>query len=148
MSKSKITTSSEPVGEDEWGPFFGVRLPSHRMPDHPGSRLLKDYLVPLGISQTTAAQALGISYVRLNEIINGHRGITADTALRLERVFGVSARSWLAAQIVWDLCEVKRSVNASAYAGLPLLNPAAKRRTPKIKMMRGAPSKKNLEHHI
>ncbi len=129
MSKSKITTEENPVSEDEWGPFFGVRIPSHHVPDHPGARLLKDYLMPLRISQTAAAQALGISYVRLNEIINGHRGITADTALRLEKVFGASAQSWLAAQVVWDLCEVMRSGDSSAYAHLPVLNPPAKRTT-------------------
>lgn len=127
------------MSEDDWGPFFGVRLPTHRMPDHPGVRLLEDYLQPLGISQTAAAQALGISYVRLNEIINGHRGVTADTALRLEKVFGASAQSWLAAQVVWDLCEVKRSMNSRSYAHLPVLNPPAKRTTSKSRGRKTAP---------
>ena len=80
-----------------------VRVPTHAPPTHPGEMLLEDFLNPLEITQKEAADALGISYVRLNEIINGRRGITPDTALRLERMFGVEAQFWMNLQLRWDL---------------------------------------------
>lgn len=80
-----------------------VRIPTHRAPTHPGQLLLLEFLEPLVISQTAAAKLLGISYVRLNEIINGRRGMTPNTALRLERAFGMEAQFWLSAQLAWDL---------------------------------------------
>ena len=80
-----------------------IRVPTNRTPQHPGEILLEDYLQPMGISQTQLANALGITYARLNELIHGKRGMTVDTALRLERFFGVSAQSWLNAQLRWEL---------------------------------------------
>ena len=80
-----------------------VRIPTHRAPTHPGEMLLKEFLEPLEITQTEAANTLGISYVRLNEIINGHRGVTPNTALRLERAFGIEAQFWLNLQLAFDL---------------------------------------------
>ena len=79
-----------------------IRLPRNRPPTHPGmhlSRVISEH----GLTQTKAAQALGISFQRLNAIINGRRGITPDTALRLEKMFAVSAGFWLSAQLAWDL---------------------------------------------
>jgi addiction module HigA family antidote len=65
--------------------------------------LLEEFLKPLGLSQRDVAESLGISYVRLNEIINRRRGVTPDTALRLEALFGMSAQFWLNLQLAWDL---------------------------------------------
>lgn len=65
--------------------------------------LLEEFLKPLGMSQTELAQRLHVSYPRVNEIINGKRGVTPDTALRLERLFGMDADFWLNLQKAWDL---------------------------------------------
>jgi addiction module HigA family antidote len=88
------------------------RLPTNRPPTHPGEMLLEEYLKPLGVSQTHFASAIGVSYVRLNSIVKGHRAVTPDTALRLERALGASADYWLNLQLVWDLWHAKRSAEA------------------------------------
>lgn len=80
-----------------------IRVPTDREPQHPGEVLLQDYLQPLAMPQTQLANALGITHARLNELVHGRRGMMVDTALRLERFFGVSAQSWLNAQLRWDL---------------------------------------------
>lgn len=72
-------------------------------PPHPGETIKEDYLVPLGMSVNRLAEALGIGASRLNEIVRGRRGITADTALRLARCFGTSAEFWLNLQLLYDL---------------------------------------------
>ncbi len=72
-------------------------------PPHPGEIIKEDYLLPLGMSVSRLAGALGIGTARLNEIVLGKRGITADTALRLARCFGTSAEFWLNLQSLYDL---------------------------------------------
>jgi addiction module HigA family antidote len=72
-------------------------------PVHPGEILLEEFLKPLGISQNRLGRDLGVSPRRINEIIHGKRGITADTALRLSRFFGTSAEFWLGLQADYDL---------------------------------------------
>jgi addiction module HigA family antidote len=74
--------------------------------------LLEEFLKPLGITQSRFAENLGVSFPRLNEIIRGKRGITPDTALRLERVLGMSADFWLKLQLDWDLWHAMRGKNA------------------------------------
>jgi addiction module HigA family antidote len=69
----------------------------------PGEILLEEFLSPLGWSQPDAARRLGISLNRLNEIVLGKRGITADTALRLARLFKMSPQFWVRLQADWDL---------------------------------------------
>jgi antitoxin HigA-1 len=69
----------------------------------PGEMLLEEFLKPMGLGQVEAARRLGISLNRLNEIILGKRRITADTALRLARLFKMSAQFWLRLQADWDL---------------------------------------------
>ena len=64
-------------------------------PPHPGETIREGYLVPLGMSVNQLAKALGIGTARLNEIVLGKRGVTADTALRLARYFDTSAEFWL-----------------------------------------------------
>ena len=80
-----------------------TRLPKNRPPTHPGEILLKDFIEAYGFTQAEVAKRLGISYPRLNEIVRGRRGVTPDTALRLERMFGASAAFWLNGQRDWDL---------------------------------------------
>jgi addiction module HigA family antidote len=70
---------------------------------HPGETILEDILKPLGMSVNALAKALGITAARLNEIVRGRRGITADTALRLARYLGTSAEFWLSLQLEYDL---------------------------------------------
>ena len=72
-------------------------------PIHPGEILLEDFLKPMGISQYRLAQAIHVSSRRINEIVHGTRGITADTAIRLSRYFGTSAELWLGLQADYDL---------------------------------------------
>ena len=71
----------------------------------PGEMLLKEFLKPMGIGQVEAARRLGISLNRLNEIVLGKRGITADTALRLGRLLKTSPQFWMRLQADWDLQE-------------------------------------------
>ena len=74
----------------------------------PGEILLEEYLKPLGIGQVDAARRLGISLNRLNEIVLGKRGITADTALRLARFLKTSPQLWMRLQADWDLHQAMR----------------------------------------
>ena len=69
---------------------------------HPGEILLKDWLEPLGISQYALAKAIDVPRRRINEIVQGHRAITADTAARLGAFFGIDAEGWLALQAHYD----------------------------------------------
>ncbi len=81
-------------------------------PPHPGETIKEDYLVPLGMSVNRLAGVLGIGTARLNEIVRGKRGITADTALRLARCFGTSAEFWLNLQALYDLRVTERKTGS------------------------------------
>ena|SRR5207247_4354033 len=72
-------------------------------PIHPGEILLEEFLEPMSLSQNALAIALGVPPRRINEIVLGKRGITADTALRLARYFGNSSRFWMGLQMDFDL---------------------------------------------
>lgn len=72
-------------------------------PVHPGEVLSEEFLKPMGISQNRLALSIGVPARRINEIVLGKRGITADTALRLARFFGMSAEFWLGLQAQYDL---------------------------------------------
>lgn len=78
-------------------------LPKKRPPTHPGAMLLNEFLEPLGITQKEFAAHLGWTYARLNEIINGHRGISAESALVLADAFKMEPEFWLNLQRDWDL---------------------------------------------
>ena len=80
-----------------------VRIPSDRPPTPAGEMLLEEFIRPLGMTQAELADRIGVSYVRLNEIVNGRRCITPSTALRLARAFGTSAQFWLNGQLALDL---------------------------------------------
>jgi addiction module HigA family antidote len=113
MSKSRTTTKKRSDGLT-----VQRRLPTHRPPTHPGEMLLEEFLKPLGISQSAFARQLEVSFPRLNEIINGKRSVTTDTALRLARVTGMSAEFWLGLQQDWDLWHALRSEEADEIAKL------------------------------
>jgi len=77
-------------------------------PPHPGETIKEEYLVPLGMSVNALAKELGIGTARLNEVVRGRRGITADTALRLARYFGTTPQFWLNLQTFYDLRTAQR----------------------------------------
>ena len=106
-SKSRTTTSSRGAA-----PLVQRRLPTNAPPTHPGEMLREEFLVPLGITQSDFAVRLGVSFPRLNEVINARRAVTPDTALRLARVTGMSADFWLGLQQDWDLWHALRSDEA------------------------------------
>jgi len=72
-------------------------------PIHPGEILLEEFLKPMGITQYRLAKSISVPQRRISEIVHGRRGITADTALRLGRFFGMEAQFWLNLQSRYDL---------------------------------------------
>jgi len=86
-----------------------VRIPTRGAPTSPGEMLLEEFLTPLGMTQTELAERIGVPINRVNEIIKGKRGITVDTALRLERLFGMDAQFWLNLQLAWELYHAQRA---------------------------------------
>jgi addiction module HigA family antidote len=92
----------------------------HRPPTHPGEILLKDFLEPLELSQKQFAEHLGWTYPRLNEIVNMHRGVTADSALAFSEAFGVEPEFWLNLQCNWDLWHARQTHTAIKL--LPQIN--------------------------
>jgi addiction module HigA family antidote len=77
----------------------GIR---RRLPIHPGRFLERHYLEPLAMTQTEAARRLGVSRRRINELVQGRRAMSADTAIRCALAFGLPATDWLAMQADWD----------------------------------------------
>ena len=77
---------------------------------HPGEVLLEEFLTPMGISQNALARAAGVPPRRINEIVLGKRGVTADTAVRLAAALGTSERFWLGLQADYDLEEAHRTL--------------------------------------
>ena len=74
---------------------------------HPGEVLLEEFLVPMGISQNRVARDIGVPPRRINEIVHGKRAVTADTAVRLAKYFGVSEQFWMGLQADYDLEEAR-----------------------------------------
>ena len=72
-------------------------------PVHPGEVLSEDFMKPLGLSQYRVAKDIGVSAIRINQIVKGKRSVTADTAMRLARYFGTSPDVWLRLQARYDL---------------------------------------------
>ena len=79
-------------------------------PPHPGEALKEEYLIPLGMSVNALARELGVGAARVNEIVLGRRGVSADTALRLARYFGTTPELWLNLQAFYDLRMAQRKV--------------------------------------
>jgi antitoxin HigA-1 len=72
-------------------------------PIHPGEVLLEDFMKPLSLTQYRLAHDIGVTPIRISQIVNGERSITVDTAMRLARYFGTSAAVWLRLQVRYDL---------------------------------------------
>jgi len=86
-----------------------VRLPKHRSPTHPGAMLKAEFLEPMGLTQRELADGILVPFQRVNELVNGRRGITPSTALRLSRFFGNTPEFWMNLQLAWDLYHVQRN---------------------------------------
>src|SRR5580704_2073437 len=80
-----------------------LKIPANRRPIPPGEILLREFLTPLGITQSAFAKHIGITNARLSEIIHGKRPVTMDAALRFERALGFSAESWMRMQLTVDM---------------------------------------------
>ena len=95
-------------------------------PITPGEILREDFMEPLGISINQLSRDLAVPPNRISEIVNGKRAITADTALRLQRYFGVEAQFWLNLQSEYDLRIVRRKIwNDLEQRIIPVQNPQA-----------------------
>lgn len=87
-----------------------VRILTNRPPTHPGEMLREEILFPMNISPRDLAKAIHVPYQRINGVVNKKPGVTASTALRLTKLFGVSADFWLNLQIRWDLFAAQSAV--------------------------------------
>ena len=85
-----------------------IRVPTNRVPTHPGEMLREEFLEPMSLTQRELAKAIHVPYQRVNELVNGRRGMTPSTALRLSKFFGVSAGFWMKLQLRWDLYRVEQ----------------------------------------
>ena len=86
-----------------------VRIPTNRVPTHPGEMLREEFLIPMGITQQELADAIHVPYQRVNELVNGKRGVTPSTALRLAKFFSMSPDFWMNLQQRWDLHRAQQS---------------------------------------
>jgi antitoxin HigA-1 len=80
-----------------------IRIPTNRTPTHPGEMLLEEFLSPMKLTQRELADAIHVPYQRINDLINGRRGMTPNTALRLAKYFGNTPAFWMNLQLRWDL---------------------------------------------
>ena len=96
-----------------------VRIPTDRSPIHPGEMLLEEFLVPAGLTQRELADAIRVPYQRVNELVNGRRGITPSTALRLAKYFDISPGYWLNLQTRWDLYYARKQEEQELEAITP-----------------------------
>jgi antitoxin HigA-1 len=80
-------------------------------PIHPGEVLLEDFMKPLSLTQYRLAQDIGVTPIRISQIVNGQRSVSVDTAMRLARYFGTSAGVWLRLQVRYDLEVAERELS-------------------------------------
>ena len=93
-------------------------------PPHPGEIIREDCLQPLGLSVTAAAKWLGISRGSLSELLNGHNGVSAEMAIRLEKAGWSTAETWLRMQLTYDLWHAKQNAGRIKVAKFPTPQPA------------------------
>lgn len=86
-----------------------TRIPTQRAPTHPGEMLREEFLIPMEINQRVLAEAIHVPFQRVNELVNGKRGITPSTALRLAKFFDMTPEFWLNLQAKWDLYKAHQS---------------------------------------
>ena len=103
-----------------------VNIPTNRPPTSPGEMLRKEFLEPMGLTQQQLADGIGVSYQRINELINGKRGITTSTALRLAKYFGTSPDFWLNMQRANELYRVMQKEGEEIKNIQPIVTTASK----------------------
>ena len=112
-------------------------------PVHPGEVLKHDFMEPFGLSATALAKAIGVTPARINEIVRGRRGITAETALRLARYFNTDARSWMNLQDRYELGNC-RAGQVRRPARHPSARRGVRRRNPPVSETRYASAQPSL----
>jgi addiction module HigA family antidote len=90
-------------------------------PPHPGEHIREDCLEPLNLTVTKAAELLGVKRQTLNNVINGHSGISPEMAIRLSKAFGGSPEVWLRMQMAYDLAQARQKAE---NIDVPRLTPA------------------------
>ncbi len=80
-----------------------MRLPTNRSPVHPGEILREEFMKPLGMTQKELSQRIGVSRSHISKVLSCRKGVGADLALRLSRLFGTSSELWLNGQMAWDM---------------------------------------------
>jgi antitoxin HigA-1 len=88
-------------------------LPKYRPPTAPGEMLLEEFLKPMEMTQTELARRMGVPIQRVNTLINGKRGVTAETALLLAKIFKNSPQFWMGLQMDWDLWHAERKIKSA-----------------------------------
>ncbi len=98
-----------------------IRIPTKRTPTHPGEMLLEEFLNPIGITQRQLADAIHVPYQRVNDIVNGRRGVTPATALRLAKYFNTTADFWMNIQLRWEMYFAEKDESAELKVIQPLV---------------------------
>jgi len=101
-----------------------IRIPTNRTPTHPGEMLLEEFLNPMGLTQRELANAIHVPYQRVNDIVNGRRGITPSTALRLAKYFNMTPDFWMNVQLRWDMYFAQQGENKVLETIQPLVSVA------------------------
>ena len=96
-------------------------IPTHRPPAHPGEMMREEFLMPRGISRKAFAAAIGLSYGRVNKILNGKGTVTAAIAYRFAKYSGIDPEFWLEGQMAWDMYHAQRSEAAALERIQPLV---------------------------
>lgn len=91
-------------------------IPKHRKPTHPGEMLLKEFLEPMGMSQLELAKSMNVPIQRVNTLINGKRGVTAETAILLSKAFKTTPEFWMNLQNAVDLYEAAHHLRTMFYS--------------------------------
>lgn len=104
--------------------FSSVSTGKKLKPVHPGEVLLKDFIEPMGLTRYKVAKGTGVAQRRIDEICTGQRAITADTALRLGRFFGMEAQFWMNLQSHYDLEVAKDAIAGKLDREVEVLNAA------------------------
>ncbi len=98
-----------------------IRIPTNRTPTHPGEMLLEEFLNPMGLTQRELANAIHVPYQRVNDIVNGRRGITPSTALRLAKYFNMTPDFWMNVQLRWEMYFAQQDENKVLDTIQPLM---------------------------